>query len=152
MEKVLQDVRKERERQTEKWGEQMHSFSKWISILTEEVGEAAREINDYEALIENFIDDSFTPNEEMEKDMYDFISKARIELIQVAAVAVQIVEFIDKKNNPSSHHLFKATLNSDYGKFILKIYAPDKDSAIQSIMKSEKCPRSAIINIEKIIY
>lgn len=74
------------------------------------------------------------------------------ELVQVAAVAVQIIEKIDKQNNPSSVQLFKVFLSSDSGEISIKVYAIDEISAIDIIMKSEGCPRSAIIKVEKITY
>jgi NTP pyrophosphatase (non-canonical NTP hydrolase) len=42
---VLQAVLAERERQDKKWGDQTHnSDDRWTVILTEEVGEVAREV------------------------------------------------------------------------------------------------------------
>lgn len=38
-------VYEERRRQTAKWGLQQHSYPEWMSILTEEVGEAATAAN-----------------------------------------------------------------------------------------------------------
>ena len=74
---AVTDVIKECNRQDEKWGEQNHEAAVWLTILAEEVGESARAILDYplrgkagEAL--------------------------RDELIQVAAVAVQWIGYIDR--------------------------------------------------------
>lgn len=80
---VLIDVEEERKRQSKKWGIQTHSPSMWMAILMEEVGEASREIVDYEC--EN-------PRDESLEEIHDLIRK---ELVQVAAVAVQIIERID---------------------------------------------------------
>ena len=44
--------------------------------------------------------------------------------------------------------LILATLSHDNGSTEIKIYATDIESAIQSIMKAEKCPRTAISNIK----
>ena len=147
MEKALQDVRDERQRQTEKWGEQNNSYPKWISILTEEVGEAAKEANDYEYLLDKINKPTFD-SVLLNQTLIDL----REELVQVAAVAVQIIEKIDKKHNPSAVYLFELTLKHDSGIDKLKAYAIDEESAINIIMKSEKCPRSAIQKIRKIEY
>lgn len=72
----------ERARQDNKWGEQnCHDFE-WVSILTEEVGEAAAEANEA----------NFTSG----KNRGDF-TKLRAELVQVAAVSVAWIEAIDRR-------------------------------------------------------
>ena len=147
MKQILDDIQKERQRQTEKWGEQNNSYPKWISILTEEVGEAAKEANDYESLLDDINNPTFDS-----VLLNQTLINLREELVQVAAVAVQIIEKIDKQNNPSSAQLFKVFLSSDSGKVSIKVYAIDESSAINIIMKSEKCPRSAITKVEKITY
>ena len=147
MKQILDDIQKERQRQTEKWDEQNHSYPKWISILTEEVGEAAKEANDYEYLLDKINNPSFDS-----VLLNQTLINLREELVQVAAVAVQIIEKIDKQNNPSSVQLFKVFLSSDSGEISIKVYAIDESSAINIIMKSEKCPRSAITKVEKITY
>lgn len=83
---VLSEVIKERERQHAKWGQQEHTPFVWLSILTEEVGEAAKEAN--EALFSGRADG---------KVQADAIANLRTELIQVAAVAAAIVEDIDNR-------------------------------------------------------
>lgn len=70
---VLEYVEIERLQQYKKWGDQHHDIYKWLAILTEEVGEAAQAA-------------------------LDAPEHVRKELIQVAAVAVQIIENIDKNN------------------------------------------------------
>ena len=47
MENILLEIRQERQRQNEKWGPQDNKPIEWIAILTEEVGEAAKEALDY---------------------------------------------------------------------------------------------------------
>lgn len=42
--RVMEEIKQERKRQTEKWGEQDHSDAHWLAILIEEVGEIAKEI------------------------------------------------------------------------------------------------------------
>jgi NTP pyrophosphatase (non-canonical NTP hydrolase) len=69
---AVMDVLFERDRQMAKWGIQTHSMYKWLAILTEEVGEFAE------------------PTLGTSRDAL------RGEAIQVAAVALAIVEFIDR--------------------------------------------------------
>lgn len=71
-------VIRERQQQDEKWGLQRHSWPEWITILTEEVGEAAQAAND-----EYF-------------HSRDDLSRLKEELVQVAAVAMAMVEHIDE--------------------------------------------------------
>jgi len=74
---VLRDIDDEREKQLEKWGDQRHDVYTFLSILGEEVGEAHKA-----ALHTHFGGPE--------------AGKLREELIQVAAVAVQIVEQLDR--------------------------------------------------------
>ncbi len=76
---ALQDVRKERELQDEHWGEQNHDPFTWIAILSEELGEFSKE-----ALTVRF----------HPKD--GSLDSLRGEAIQVAAVALAIVECLDR--------------------------------------------------------
>lgn len=69
---ILNEIRKERRRQDEKWGIQRHPQSVWMAILMEEVGEACK------AFLESNLDSDY-----------------RRELIQVAAVAVAAIESFD---------------------------------------------------------
>lgn len=78
--KVLNEVNAERDRQDRKWGEQNHSPAHWLMILGEEVGEANKA-----ALEAHF----------KGKDLSEY----RAELIQVAAVAVSMIECLDRKAN-----------------------------------------------------
>lgn len=71
-------VVQERQQQDEKWGLQRHSWPEWITILTEEVGEAAQAAN----------------NEHWHPD--GDLSRLKEELVQVAAVAVAMVEHIEE--------------------------------------------------------
>lgn len=64
----------ERRRQDTKWGVQDHLPEKWITILMEEVGEAA--------------------HGRLEGDRLNY----REELVQVAAVAVAMIESLDRGN------------------------------------------------------
>jgi NTP pyrophosphatase (non-canonical NTP hydrolase) len=74
---VLADVFDERQKQDRKWGEQNHDPTYWLGILGEEFGEVCK------AVIED-------PNN-------DYLDIAREELVQVAAVAVAFIEYIDRR-------------------------------------------------------
>lgn len=75
---VLRDVAHERIRQDAKWGQQAHPPEWWLAILVEEVGEVAQEI-----LGLKFGDVSGAKGD------------LRLELLQVAAVAVGAIEVLD---------------------------------------------------------
>lgn len=77
--KILDDVSIERERQDAKWGVQNHSSFTWLAILGEEVGESNQA-----ALKAHFGNRGW--------------AHYREELIQVAAVAVAMVECLDRYN------------------------------------------------------
>ena len=76
MEEILIEVRKERQRQDDKWGVQNHHPFIWLSILAEEVGEANT------AVLEAEFDGQSL-------DHY------RGELVQVAASAIAAIECLD---------------------------------------------------------
>lgn len=73
---VLNAVGRERLSQDEKWGEQDHSKETWLTILMEEVGEAAQATLHW-------------------RFGGHHAQGLRQELIQVAAVAVAMVEALD---------------------------------------------------------
>lgn len=97
MEYVLELVKKERQRQNEKWGQQDHNAVEWISILTEEVGEASKEAVDFH-FANGDQDPHLKAGELLQRHR---IENLRKELIQVAAVAVQAVESIDRQRSKS---------------------------------------------------
>jgi NTP pyrophosphatase (non-canonical NTP hydrolase) len=68
----------ERDRQDDKWGVQRHSWPEWITILTEEVREAAQAA----------CNEHFHPSGDL--------SRLREELVQVAAVTVAILEHVEE--------------------------------------------------------
>ncbi|HQQ81958.1 MAG TPA: MazG-like family protein [Cyclobacteriaceae bacterium] len=78
---VFKEIHEERKRQDDKWGQQDHSPADYLMILGEEVGEANKA-----ALEWRF---GYTG---MDPDNY------RKELIQVAAVAVAMIESYDRTN------------------------------------------------------
>lgn len=88
---VLYEIEDERTRQNQKWGVQNHSPIEWIAILTEEVGEASKEALEYH--FKNMGNNSASPDWNAGK-----LAQYRKELIQVAAVATQMVECLDRNH------------------------------------------------------
>lgn len=66
-EDVIKEILREMQRQNEKWGEQHHDPAIWLAILTEEVGEVAESV--------------------LKEDRLGY----KLELVQVAAVAIQAI-------------------------------------------------------------
>lgn len=81
MRNVVQEVMLERYKQHEKWGPQNHSPAEWLMILGEEVGEANKA-----ALETHFSYKGATRN----------FAEYRKELVQVAAVAIAMIESLDR--------------------------------------------------------
>lgn len=79
---ILQEIADERERQDAKWGEQNHAPAEWLMILGEEVGEANK------AALETFFG-----YKNADKNYANY----RAELVQVAAVAVAMIDCLDRK-------------------------------------------------------
>lgn len=77
---ALQSVLNERKRQDSLWGEQNHDPALWTSILMEEVGEFSHEVLSH-----------YFGGQSPEK-----LDLMREELVQVAAVALAMVECIDR--------------------------------------------------------
>ena len=84
---ALDTVREERDRQDARWGIQHHSYVQWFAIMSEEVGEAVKEINET-----HFYGPG--PTEHL-----------RAELVQVAAIAVAMIEQIDRDAAGITTHL-----------------------------------------------
>ncbi|WP_025184035.1 MazG-like family protein [Leptospira kirschneri] len=82
-EKILSEINQERDRQDSRWGEQNHRPIEWIPILGEEVGEVNK------AALESYFSGGI-------KDYSEY----RKELIQVAAVAIAMIESYDR-NKPA---------------------------------------------------
>jgi hypothetical protein len=83
---VLQSVLNERKRQDSKWGVQDHSLDRWVTILGEEFGELC------EAVLETGFSFSSKSSEEMLRNI-------KSEAIQVAAVAVAMLECIGRSSD-----------------------------------------------------
>ena len=78
---VVRDALEEVGRQLKKWGVQDHTPVEWVSILSEETGEAAREANDHDL------------------GGMDTLEKYRMEMVQVAAVALSAIENLDRQRS-----------------------------------------------------
>lgn len=76
---VLAELKRERERQQAKWGEQNLHPAIWLMIIGEEVGEANK------AALEHLLGNK--------PDLVDY----RAELVQVAAVVVNAIESFDRQ-------------------------------------------------------
>lgn len=97
MEKILNEIKAERKKQNEKWGEQNHKPIEWIAILVEEVGEASKEALDhYFSNPTKLANGELTPVNSVEQKQR--LINYRKEMIQVAAVAVQMIECLDRNN------------------------------------------------------
>src|SRR5215472_300902 len=78
---VLTEIASECGRQDSKWGKQNHSPERWFAILGEEFGEVAREVT------------KWIPPRGRPPDAANY----RYELIQLAAVAVRMIECFDRQ-------------------------------------------------------
>lgn len=76
-ERIYRDIDEERDRQEQKWGSQHHSWPVWAAILAEESGEVA------EACLQAHWQED------------GGMEHLREELVQAAAVAVQMLEKLD---------------------------------------------------------
>lgn len=76
---IFESIVDERQRQEKKWGTQNHHPLLWLSILSEEVGEVAKELNEF-----GFSSDKGK------------LENAKIEIIQVAAVAFAFADSISR--------------------------------------------------------
>jgi hypothetical protein len=85
---VLNDVMDERDRQDAKWGQQDHEPARYLMILGEEYGEACEA-----GCRLTFGGDGDTVSRAVA------VADLRMELVQVAAVAVAMIESIDRGRN-----------------------------------------------------
>lgn len=84
---VYWDIAEERQSQDAKWGTQRHDFPVWQTVLTEEVGELAQAILRYR---QADFDASLHPL------LTTLLGEMRAEAVQIAAVAVAMIEHIDE--------------------------------------------------------
>lgn len=80
---VLEEVGGERRRQEQKWGQQNHAPAPYLAILAEEFGEVSKEV----------VEATFAKTEVARSCR---LEKLRVELVQTAAVAVAMVECLDR--------------------------------------------------------
>ncbi len=81
---AIRCVTDERGNQVQKWGVQNHSPLEWMAILVEEVGEAQKEALEHHWAGTHYPVDEFR------------LLRLRAELVQVAAVAVAMIESLDR--------------------------------------------------------
>lgn len=93
--KVMLAVGEERQRQDAKWGEQNHDLTVWMTVLGEEFGEACHAALHYRGA------SGLAENVEGDTDPAEWLARVRYEAIQTAAVAVAIVEYIDRGCPPA---------------------------------------------------
>lgn len=96
---VLGAVVNERRAQLAKWGRQDHDLTVWMTVLGEEFGEACEAILKSRAFGSGSPDDDATDRALGEAFLAD---RVRQEMIQVAAVAVAAVEWLDDRMFPPS--------------------------------------------------
>lgn len=104
MENILNEIKKERARQDDKWGIQNHTPIEWIAILTEEVGEASKEAADhhFKYPYKNG-QGEYQGVEDNDVVQHLRMSNYRKELVQVAAVAVSMIECLDRNNQTNTN-------------------------------------------------
>ena len=86
MESIFEEIKNERLAQDAKWGEQNHKPIEWVAILTEEIGEVSKEALEYHF-------------KKYYRDV-DQLANYRKELIQVAAVAVAMIQCLERNKRP----------------------------------------------------
>jgi NTP pyrophosphatase (non-canonical NTP hydrolase) len=97
---VLLKIIAERAHQDKKLGEQRHSLDAWMTILTEEVWEVAKAINQLQ-LTAYFYQVS-KGKEEIDMTMiHGLEDNIENELVQAAAVAIAFLQFYDFNHNPN---------------------------------------------------
>lgn len=89
---IIDDICLERISQYGKWGEQNHNLVEWVAILGEEIGEASKEAVDYH--FKNLL--SGYPDQMHGKIQREILIRYRAELIQAAAVIVQMIESLER--------------------------------------------------------
>jgi len=80
---IIEEILSERKRQDLVFGEQNHDPVRWISILAEEVGSAAKKANNMRSA-----------NDERINELH--LHKYETEVIQIAAVALAMLECLER--------------------------------------------------------
>ena len=99
---VLEEVLVERSKQYEKFGTQNNTPLEWIAILSEEVGEASKEALEHHFKY-GISSPSAVPGDSVQNER---LKRYRKECVQVAAVAVQMIEEIDRQTQGKFTPLF----------------------------------------------
>jgi hypothetical protein len=86
---IDEEINLERIRQIEKFGIQSRSLIEWCVILGEEVGEANRHALEYH------FSEEYPNIYNQSKECY--MKNFRVEIIQIAAICIQIIQDVDKK-------------------------------------------------------
>lgn len=89
---AFRSVLDERGRQNAKWGEQNHGPEVWLAILTEEVGELAQTI------LQHRYPHADDPTAAPDTDTSHVIPELRREAVQVAAVGLAFIEYLDRES------------------------------------------------------
>ncbi len=84
MDSIFNEIKIERKKQDTKWGEQNHKPIEWVAILTEEVGEVSK------AALEAHFNQCYWDAAQLKE--------YRKELIQVAAVAIAMLESLERND------------------------------------------------------
>jgi hypothetical protein len=95
MENVFNDIRQHRREQDAKWGVQGHPMTRWAAILSEENGEFAEASLQFGPTLADRT--HIAPLLAVPDPHNDLIGKLRTEALHVAAVAVAIIEQIDRE-------------------------------------------------------
>lgn len=93
---ILEAILVERQKQNTKWGAQNHNLVEWVAILGEEFGEVSREAVDYHFANQPKGEHFDTNSLGFEDLQQTRLENYRKELIQLAAVAVQMIESLDR--------------------------------------------------------
>jgi phage gp37-like protein len=97
---VLDEIATERARQDSKFGAQNHDPATWVVILGEEYGEACKEVCEARfALVDAAVatgDEAYGLAAQLQAAHLRRLKRARTELVQVAAVAVAMIESLDR--------------------------------------------------------
>lgn len=97
---VLQAVMTERRHQHAKWGVQRHDWPVWLTVLSEEVGELAQEILALRAWRFQRERVAFNGPKQIQvtnAGERSHLRHMRAEAVQVAAVAVAMIEHLDER-------------------------------------------------------
>jgi len=93
MQNTINQIQAEIEKQNKKFGAQNHSPIEWMAILMEEVGEASQAAVDWHFKYPSKTKDEVEDFNEIQTQRLQFY---KTELIQVAALAIQMVESLNR--------------------------------------------------------